>query len=99
VERHPQNVTEKQLRADNRIKDRLRQPDFLTYQGIRRRGLVVQDRKRHEFYEMKPDSGSGEREGVEKIAFLYKTYRAYDLRYQAGETYLRDGGPKKIPIM
>lgn len=99
LERHPQNVTEKQLRADQRIKDKLHWPDILTYQGIRRRGLVVQDHKRHEFYEIKPESSSGEKAGKDKIAALYKTYRDYDLPYRAGETYLRDGGPKKIPIM
>jgi hypothetical protein len=99
VERHPKNVTEKQLLADHQVKDRLRNPDILTYQGIRRRGLVIQDRNRHEFYEIKPDSVNGERDGKEKIAALYKTYRKYGLPYWAGDTYMRDGGPKKIPIM
>lgn len=99
VKRHPKNVTEKQLQADQLVKDKLRIPDILTYNGIRRRGLVIQDFKRHEFYEIKPDSSSGERAGKEKIATLYKIYRNYGLPYWAGETYLRDGGPKKIPIM
>src|SRR5512147_1684303 len=59
VKRHPK-LKRAQLEADGRIKDRLRWPDILTYDGVSSyqvfSGLLapIAQYGRHEFYEIKP---------------------------------------------
>jgi hypothetical protein len=101
VARHAPTINEKQLRADRRVKDALPVPDISTYAGrfvpprILARdpaGKSIEDTSRNEYYEIKPNSDDGERDGRAKLAKIRKSYDRYGLHllYQPGTTYPRD---------
>ena len=55
-------------------------------------------RGRHEFYEIKPNSATGIKQGDDKIADLIKTYKDYKLPYKRGDFYPLDN-PKELPLL
>ena len=52
--------------------------------GLRVPDILVDSAGERGFYEIKPDSESGVRAGVEKVGNLLAIYKFYDLRYQGG---------------
>lgn len=67
-------------------------PDLLTYRGFTPAELKAgaQGRgSRHEFYEIKPRSLSGEVKGMEKVVWLKRAYANKGLPYVGGVTYPR----------
>lgn len=108
VARHAPNIDEKQLRADRRVKDALPVPDISTYAGrfvppriVSRdpAGKPIEDTNRNEYYEIKPNSDDGERDGRAKLENIAKSYKRYGLHltYKPGETY-PSVSPTFIPL-
>jgi hypothetical protein len=97
VERHAPHIDEKRLRADARTKDQLRVPDISTYGGrfvpprlvAASAGTRIEDTNRHEYYEIKPNSDEGERDGIKKLDDIADSYVRYGLAqvYAAGLVY------------
>lgn len=98
VERHSPNIDEKQLRTDSRIEGQLPVPDIFTYQGryVPPRVLSggAEDTSRSEYYEIKPNSDIGERDGIKKLKGIADSYKRYGLQktYEPGTSY-----PEKSP--
>jgi hypothetical protein len=100
IERHAVHqplLSEKELRADSRIKDALPVPDISTYRGrfvpprvlTDAQGRALEDRGRCEYYEIKPNSDDGEMAGRRKLKFIKKSYKKHGLDqfYVEGRVY------------
>ena len=105
VQRHAPYIDEKELRADARIKDALGIPDISTYEGrfVPPRMLAagtdrIEDKNRNEYYEIKPNSDSGESAGVLKLKKIVAGNIRYGLRtvYKPGTLY-PSASPTYIP--
>ena len=103
VDRHAPNINERELRADSRIKDKLRVPDISTYGGrfVPPRILAnkIESLNRNEYYEIKPNSDTGEGDGVEKLEAIAESYKRYGLlkTYWPGKVYPLES-PDYIPL-
>jgi hypothetical protein len=83
-----------QLLADRQLKI----PDILTCNGVSlsRLGLGLVS-GRNEFYEIKPDSDTGTRDGEEKLAKIPKLFRKLGLDYKPGD-YYPARNPKELDL-
>jgi hypothetical protein len=109
IERHSRNLptlSEKALWADSRIKDALPVPDISTYRGrfVPPRisvvgGVAGENKGRCEYYEIKPNSDTGERDGLKKMQDIDTCYRRHDLMqfYERGKVYPQKS-PDYIPL-
>jgi hypothetical protein len=97
VERHAPHIDDKRLRTDARIKDQLRVPDISTFGGrfvpprlvAASAGTRIEDTNRNEYYEIKPNSDDGERDGIKKLEDIADSYVRYGLAnvYTPGLVY------------
>jgi hypothetical protein len=98
IDRHSNFIDKNKLREDRRTKDALQIPDISTYQGryvpprFLHKDLTeapAEDVTRCEFYEIKPNSDSGEAAGLSKIANIVQSYKRYKLGkvYSLGKNY------------
>jgi hypothetical protein len=108
VERHAPDINERVLRADSRKQGALPVPDISTYLGrflpprilaVDDKGRRTEDRSRNEYYEIKPNSDTGERDGRDKLEKIPDSYKRYGLSqvYKAGTIYPA-ASPTYIPL-
>jgi hypothetical protein len=75
-------------------------PDILTFNGLT--GIIALQlpvRGRHEYYEIKPGSENGERDGRTKLRVIPKPHRKFKMDYKPGTTYPREVVKHVRPIM
>jgi hypothetical protein len=79
-------LSEQALKDDSRVKGRLRVPDISTYRGrfvppriLQTPHGPIEDRGRCEYYEIKPNSETGEDDGRAKLHDIADSYKRHSL--------------------